>query len=1160
MHRFGGTRSVVKPAKFLLTAAFRAVAIGLALTGAYAAAGFYLAPYLIRAELLPRASATLGTRLAAEAVEFDPFAFTLTLRGVSLKDGAGEALLGLAELSADLDGRESLRQRKAVLSARLVAPSLRLAREADGKLNVMALIPPDDGRPDAAPALPFLVARLVLEQGRIEFRDAAGKKPFAAVFDAVGLTVENFDSKPDGKASFSFAAKSAAGESLSVNGTFSLAPFVSEGTLEMADLAPAPWLEYLAPESSWRFRAGKAGGKAAYLLRTGGAGDETVLDLRTGEWRGEGLELAAQGDGDQWLKIAALSLGGLSYAATEQRLTLNSVEARETALPSLKIAALSVGKLSYALAEQRLTLGSAEVRETVAPSLTIASLSTEGLSYALAEQHLTLDTAEAREAAAPWLKIAALSAGKIDYSLAEQRLKLDSAALREAVALGSPESADGEDDAASGPEAEEGAPKPQAGGRPDSGKHKSRDARVGTVQVSNLDCSLQRRSVAIGTVVSDQAEIDVRLTGGGSLKVRGLPAFGPAAGEKASKNAEAPWTVRVGEARLSGYALGFRDDTVAPPVRLNFAPASLRLTDFTTEPGRQFQFRLNTGVGEKGRIEVDGQARLAPLQSEIRFGVDKLWLRSLQSYWDRLVGFNLVKGRLNLWGDLTVRQEANLALDYSGAADLVDLATVDKREGKDFIRWGSLKFDGLVVGTRPKRVSIRSVTAGQPYARVFIAADRRLNLTRDLMAVKADPEANAPKTAPPPRQTPRADRWPVVIGTLRVADGRMDFADLTLKPNFAVEIQHLNGNVRGLSSQENAKADLFLEGRINQSSPVKIFGHMNPASFGEQTDIAMEFRGVNLTTLSPYSGKFAGYRIEKGKLDMDLRYNLRDRALTADNRVVLDHLVLGERVDSPTATSLPVDLAVALLKDSNGQIDIDLPVSGNLDDPEFSLRNLYASAATQMLTKLIGSPFSLLGSLIQDGGEELGYVKFQAGNAALEEAEKRKLGQVATALKERPELNLDVKGSADPQQDRMALAESALLKQLLNARLIELRTLGEQGAKAGGPSLSDDDYQRLFTRYYRQRYPGSPELQALETGQQPVLNGPLLDQAKRKVLEQWAVNELDLRLLAQARGEIIRDYLVREAGLPDKRIYLLDVNLAQPDDREIKTFLSLSGS
>jgi hypothetical protein len=1149
---------VARRAKFLLTAAFWALAIGLGLTGIYAAAGFYLAPYLIRTELLPRVSETLGVRLAAEAVEFDPFAFTLALRGISLRDGAGEALLGLAELSADLDGEESLRQRKAVLSARLVAPALRLAREADGKLNVMALVPPDDGQPDAAPALPFLITRLALEQGRIEFRDAAGKTPFAAAFDAVGLAVENFGSEPDDKASFSFAAKSAGGESLSVHGTFSSAPLVSEGTLEMANMALASWLEYLAPESSWRFRAGKAGGKAEYRLRTEGAGDEIVFDLRTGEWRGEGLELAARGDGDQWLKIAALSLKGVSYAAAEQRLALNSVEVREAVLPSLEIASLSVGKLAYALADQRLTLDSADVREAVAPSLKITALSAKGLSYALAGQHLTLDAAEAQEMIAPWLKVATLSAGKIDYSLEEQHLKLDSAALREAVALGAPESADGEDDVAGGPEAEESTPKSQAGGRPNSGKHKPRNAHIGAVQISNLEGSLRHRSVAIDTVVSDQAEIDVRLTRQGSLAVRGLPAFGASTGDKASKSAEAPWTAQIGEARLSGYALGFRDDTVTPPVRLNFAPASLRLTDFTTEPGRQFRFRLNTGVGEKGRIEVDGQARLAPLQSEIRFGVDKLWLRPLQPYWDRLVGFNLVKGRLNLWGDLTLRQGENLALDYSGAADIVGLATVDKREGKDFIRWDSLKFDGLVVGTQPKRIGIRSVTASQPYVRVFIAADRGLNLTRDLIV--AEPKANTPKTAPPPRQTSRADRWPVVIGTFRVADGRMDFADLTLKPNFAVEIQNLNGNVRGLSSQENAKADLVLEGRINQSSPVKIFGRMNPASFGEHTDIAMEFRGVNLTTLSPYSGKFAGYRIEKGKLDMDLRYQLRDRALTADNRVVLDHLVLGERVESPTATSLPVDLAVALLKDSNGQIDIDLPVSGNLDDPEFSLRNLYANAAAQMLAKLVGSPFSLLGSLVQDGGEELGYVKFPPGNAALGDAEKRKLGQVATALKERPELNLDIKGSADLRQDRMALAESALLKQLLNVRLVELRTLGEPRAKAGGSSLSDDEYRRLFTRYYRQRYPDTPESRALETGKQPVLSGPLFDQAKRRVLEQWAVNELDLRLLAQARGESIRDYLVREAGLPDKRIYLLDVDLAQPDDREIKTFLSLSGS
>jgi hypothetical protein len=1079
------------------------VSIGFGLLAAYAGTGFYLIPWLVRTQFMPGASESMGAQLTAERVETDPFELTLAIHGVSLKDKAGRELAAFRELSADIEGLESVFQRRLILSGRLVEPVLHPELDTKGKLNFEALAPAGE---ESGGGFPFLISGFAVERGRIEFRDASRGKPYAVVWDKVSANLENLGPEPDDKASFSLAMAGESGESLSASGAFSLEPFVSEGKLEVSDLNPAPWLDRLAPDSGWRFRSGKIGAKAEYLLRTG---DKTVLEIRSGEGTGEGLELSAQGDGNTWAKIESVSLGGFFFSLAEQRLQMDSMAAQGIAAPSLKIAALS----------------------------------STGWSYDPDARLLKLDSAAAQGIAAPSLKIAALSARGGSYDPETQRLKLDSAAARDALALGAPD------------------PEQNGGGREDSGpagaaKDELRAARIGSLRVAGVDGSLRERFMTVGSVISEQADIGLRLLPDGSLRVQGLPAMG--SNGRSEEPSSAPWNLRIAEIRLDGYSIGFRDETVQPPVKLNFSPAALRLADFSTERGSLFTYRLDTRVGEKGKIEVDGQARLDPLQIDLRFGVDKLWLRSVQPYWQHLTGVDLVRGRLNLWGDITVLGGADLRVDYSGGADIVDLVTVDKKERKDFIRWKSLKFDGLVVNTQPRRVSIRTMTAEQPHARVFIAADGGLNLMRDLIA--ADMKSESPKAAVRPRETQPAERWPVVIGALRVVDGGMDFTDLTLKPNFAVDIQSLNGNVRGLSSQENAKAELLLEGRINHSSPVKIFGQINPSSFGDHTDVAMEFRGVNLTTLSPYSGKFAGYRIEKGKLDMDLRYKLHDRKLEAQNRVVLDHLILGERVDSPKATTLPVDLAVALLKDSAGKIDIDLPISGNLDDPEFSLRSLYASALTQMFTKLVGSPFALLGSLVESGDEDLGYVKFRPGDASLTGEEKARLSKVADALKQRPELNLDIKGAADLQQDRLALAEQALSKQLRNARLIELRTLGQRVGSSEGPELSDDDYRRLFTLFYRQRHPDSPELQALAGERQPVLKGPLLDQAKRRMLEQWAVNELDLRLLAQARSESIRNYLIREGGLPDQQIYLLDVKLDRPGDREIKAFLSLSGS
>jgi outer membrane protein OmpA-like peptidoglycan-associated protein len=402
----------------------------------------------------------------------------------------------------------------------------------------------------------------------------------------------------------------------------------------------------------------------------------------------------------------------------------------------------------------------------------------------------------------------------------------------------------------------------------------------------------------------------------------------------------------------------------------------------------------------------------------------------------------------------------------------------------------------------------------------------------------------------------------VVIGRFNIHQGDADFTDMSIKPvGFAIEIHALNGNIRSLSSRADVKSDVVLEGRLNEGSKVKIFGKINPFSYMAYTDLVMSFKDVNLTTLTPYSAKFAGYRIEKGKLSMELRYQLENGQLTAANSFVLDQLQLGERVDSPDATSLPIRLAIALLKDSDGKIDIQLPLTGDLSNPEVSVWGLLSNAAGSLLRKVIAAPFALMGSLMGSSGEELEAVAFAPGLTALTNPEKEQLAVVAKGLKDRPGISLEIKGSADAELDRPVLAEQDLSRQLKNAKQIEIGRRKGKEAEWDGIALSDEDYTRLFTNLYRWKTPDAVELQGLKPTES--LSGNTLETAKHKLLENWKVSEMDLRSLAQARAESIRSYLVKDQGLPDQRIYLSDVKLTELDKKgakEIKALLSLSGS
>lgn len=1110
------------------------------LVALYAAAGFWFLPYLIRAQAPPRLANSFGIRFAAESATFNPFAYTLCLRGVTLQDHKGHPVLSLGEFAADLDVLASVRQAQAVLEVQLTAPVLRVARLKDGRLNLMALLPPGDGKPSAG-LPPFLLSRLSLAQGRIEYHDATGHTPFSAALGGITLNLENLGTRTGQHAHFDLGARLNDRDEWRGQGGLTLAPLAVEGRFDAAGIEPAHWLASFAPYTAWQLKSGRLGFKAEYRYQDG---KHPHLELK-GELHGEHLA-AGPAKGGEELKVAKLALQGFSYALAGQRLGVAKAEAEGLAAPGVHIAKLALGGVAYGFKDQHAQVATATAEHAMGAGWTLAKLAAAGLAYKGAEHRASLESAHAEGAATPWAKLAKLGATALSYDLAGQRFAAQSASLAGAIA---------DHDGAAGP----GGALAPVDLVPARGREMPKLARIVGLTAKDISGSLDKRRLVIGSVTTEAGEAGLLRTQAGEWRVPGLPE-GPqdqgGAGKSPKSSAEAsgaPWAVRIGEFRLSGYALGFRDESVEPPVRISLVPATVRITGFSSEPGRQFQYYVLAGLGEQGKVELDGQAQLFPLRSELRFGVDKLWLRSLQPYWEPGVNFELKQGRLNLWGDLVVREAEDWSVDYSGAADIVELGLMDKREHQDLLSWKSLKFDGVVVGTSSRRVSVRTITTEQPYARVFISQDGTLNLARDL-----GPSTPAPKPAAParPKAASAGPDWSAVVSAVRFVDGRMDFADQTLKPNFATEIARLEGNIRGLSSQENAKAELFLEGRVNGNAPVKIYGQAYPARLGANTDLALQFRGVNLATLSPYSSKFAGYRIEKGKLDLDLRYRLKDQKLEVDNRAVLDKFVLGERVDSPQASNLPLDMAVALLKDSDGRIDLDLPIQGDLSDPQFSLSDLYATAFRHMLSKLLSSPFALLGSLIPDGDGELDYVSFRPGEALLIDEEKAKLEKIAEALKQRPGLNLDIKGAADPGQDRLALAEAALLRQLRAARAAELRAQGQRNARPEALALSDEDYRRLFTRYYRSRKAGG----AAASGPETALAGPPLEQAKREVLEGWPVSELELRLLAQARGEGIRDYMVDQEGLPERRVYLLDISLEPGQGQDIKARLSLGGS
>ncbi len=678
------------------------------------------------------------------------------------------------------------------------------------------------------------------------------------------------------------------------------------------------------------------------------------------------------------------------------------------------------------------------------------------------------------------------------------------------------------------------------------------------------------------------------------------PAATPAVATPATPPPGQPgWTVAAPDIALEAFKVSAEDRQVAPTMALTLDPLNVHITGFTTAPGASLEIELDSGINRGGRIGA--KAKVSPDSASVtaRAELTGLDLTAFQPYIAQQTSMTLLGGVLGT--TLNIERGADGALAVTGDAKVTKLRTIDNELQKDFIKWDDLRVAGIDFRSKPTKLHIGSIDTRGLYARVIISAQSELNVTEVLTPASARPTAAQPVAAgqpvaaaqltaatqdsaeakpaaksarsaksagvakPAARQAraaaPEASASgaiPVSIGTVRIVDGSAHFADYSIQPNYAVAIQSLNGSIAGLSSDSKSRAKLKLEGKVDRYAPVNIEGEINLLSATAFSDVRMSFKGVELSSVTPYSGRFAGYKIEKGKLSADLSYHIEQRKLKADHHIVIDQLQLGDKVESPEATKLPLKLAIALLKDRNGVIDLGLPVTGSLDDPQFRIGPLIWKVVVNLLTKAATAPFALLGRLF-GGGEEMNLVDFKPGTAALDPAEQQKLAALVKAMKERPQLELDVPMAFSPELDRPVLA-----RQALQARLIALKQKELAGHKNAAPAdetvLADPaEHFRLLAAEYRVELgkdaPLPDSALAVEAAKKKKGDTPPFDPAiadlESPLLMHTQIEDGSLEELGKHRAHSIQAALLGGGEIDAARIFLIDAPPKKNDSKDV---------
>lgn len=567
----------------------------------------------------------------------------------------------------------------------------------------------------------------------------------------------------------------------------------------------------------------------------------------------------------------------------------------------------------------------------------------------------------------------------------------------------------------------------------------------------------------------------------GSLDLATLlrPRIESAAAETADAGAPAPavWSAAITEASIKDARIEFSDISTKEPVRLLIDGLGLVARNLSTDPAAEISFETSFRWQEQGTVRARGTATRELLNVKVEFEAAGLLLAALDPYLEPFAAVRLADGAARASGTITLSQDPGAAepsLAFEGAAGLDRLVVKTAGGETPLSSLGSLDLRQVRFKSPPVTLDIAEVGVKSPAVSVIIAADGTVNLATVARQPDTSATAGAAAAAPAPAgAAPAVPRPVITIGRVAIEDGRADFADRSMAEEFTSSLRDFRGTISGLSSEELARADVDLEGTLDGTAPFQVSGKINPLSEDAFTDLRVDFRGIGLAAFSPYSGRHVGYTIDRGRLTLDLTYHLSSRVLEAENKLEFDQFYLGETVESPDAMKLPLKLALGLLRDRSGKIDIDLPIRGNLDDPEFKYGRVVWRAIGNIVAKAATAPFSLLGRLIPGGGdpEALSFVEFAPGAAEIDTASTEKLLTLAGALYDRPALVLEIFSSPAPELDAPPMRAARFEAMLAGRRAARLAAAGPAASAAPAAAPAAGERETLIREAFAEAFP-----------------------------------------------------------------------------------------
>ena len=664
---------------------------------------------------------------------------------------------------------------------------------------------------------------------------------------------------------------------------------------------------------------------------------------------------------------------------------------------------------------------------------------------------------------------------------------------------------------------------------------------VPSLSIRETSLDLEGRQVVIGDFLASSGELHLVRQKEGLVLLKELLRPREQQKEKTAEGkteTNSRWVATLQKGSIDQFSIVLLDHIPAEPTTVVIDNMRLNMANFSTAANTKGEVALDLRIDKKGALSLKGAAGIAPLSADLAVDLSNLPVKTLQPYFADRVNMVIGDGAIALDGQLVVSQDKGtiLSTQFSGKGIIEKLASFDPFAGEEFLRWKELRLDGIEYDSSRFALKFKEIGWQDFYNKIVFFDDGTLNLQTIMQGSGESVTENTEKSEPV-KSTEESHSLLVEIDAVKLENGKFDFLDRKITPHYEASLSELTGTITGLSSRPGVMAEANISGKLDQQALLNISGKLNPLSDEVFADLTIDFRNIELSPTTPYTAKYIGYTVAKGKLSLELKYLVEGRKITGKNKAFFDQFTLGETVNSPDSLNLPVNLAIALLRNRKGEITLNVPVQGDLDDPEFSIGAIVFKAIVNLIAKAATSPFALLGALIPEG-EDLQYVDFTPGSSLIEEKYKAGLETIAKALYERPGLKMDIRGSVNFEQEEEVLHNLRFEGLLKNEKYKKLSRKKDMTISLDEIIIEPDEYEIYLKAAYKDATFDKPKnVLGLSKRMPP-------EEMEKLLRDNIVITEDELRLLAIQRANGVKSFLVSAGPVEAERLFIIEPEIS----------------